>query len=219
MTGLKLATFWRSGAAHRVRIALALKGLEFEPLAINLAKFAQKDPAFAALNPLQLVPALETDAGWLTQSLAIMEWLEETYPSPPLLPADPLARARQRAMAQVVACDIHPLNNQRALVWLRKEASLDDAAILRWCLAWVEPGFAALENMLAEAQGAGPWANGAAPGLADCCIAPQTFAAQSRYGLDITRYPRLAALDAAAQSHPAFIAAHPDTQPDAPRTA
>lgn len=214
---IRLYDYWRSGAGHRVRIALALKGIAHERIAVDLRAGAQREAEHRARNPQGFVPLLEVETApgavlRIPQSLAILEWLEEVHPAPPLLPADPAARARARAMAAVIASDVHPLGNLRVLQWLRGEAGLDDPQIAAWALRWIGDGFATLEAMLAEAPG--PWAHGESPGLADCCIAPQIYAARSRYGFDIRPFPKLAAIAAAADAHPAFIAAHPERQAD-----
>jgi maleylpyruvate isomerase len=212
---IRLHDYFRSGTSHRVRIALALKGVSYERAPVNLAQGAHQDDAFAALNPQKLAPALEINGVVLTQSPAILEWIEETYPEPPLLPQDAIARAKVRAMVHVPACDIHPLNNLRVLKYVRARFGADDAAVQDWCMEWVRPGFAALETLIGEGPGDGPWAWGAALTLADCAIAPQIYAAVSRYQLDLSAYPRLARLAGAADAHPAFQAAHPSAQSDA----
>ncbi len=211
---LKVYDYWRSGTSHRLRIALALKGLDYRQESIDLLAAAQRSPDHLARNPQGFVPVVETEDALLTQSPAIIEWLEETYPDPPLLPADPVARAKVRAIAMAVACDIHPLGNTRVLKYLRDDYGRDDAAIAAWALRWIRDGFTAIEQMLADGPG-GPWCWGAAPGYADVCVVPQIYAAVSRYGLDIRHYRRLAEIDMAAASHPAFQAAHPTRHPDA----
>ncbi len=210
-----LFNYWRSGTSHRTRIALALKGVACEQVAIDLTASAQRDPDFLARNPQGLVPAFVTDDGeTLTQSMAIIEWLEETHPTPPLLPRDPVARAKVRAIANAVACDIHPLGNLRVLQYLRKEYGQDEAGVAAWATRWIRDGFTAIEQMLAESP-KGPWCWGDAPTLADVCVVPQIYAAVSRYGLDIRHWRRLAEVDMAAAAHPAFQIAHPTRQPDA----
>lgn len=213
---ITLYDYFRSGTSHRTRIALHLKGVAFTHVAIDLRAGAHKDPTFLARNPQGLTPALEVDGVMLTQSPAILEWLEEAFPEPPLLPRDPIARAHVRALAAIVACDIHPLGNMRVLNALREDHHQATEAIAGFAVRWIKEGFAALEALLARGPGDGPWAWGATPTLADCCIAPQIYAAVSRYDLPMTPYPRLARLWAAAQAHDAFIAAHPLNQPDAP---
>lgn len=212
---LTLYNYWRSGTSHRTRIAFALKGVAYENVSIDLTAAAQRDADFLARNPQGLVPALDLDDGQtITQSMAIIEWLEETHPEPALLPKDAVARAKVRAIANAVACDIHPLGNLRVLQYLRKEYGQDDASITDWSMRWIRDGFGAIEQMLADGPG-GPWCWGAAPTLADVCLVPQIYAAVSRYALDIRAYRRLAEIDMAAAGHPAFQAAHPTRQPDA----
>jgi maleylpyruvate isomerase len=211
---LTLIDYWRSGTSHRTRIALHLKGLEFEHRSVDLRAGAQRGADYLRLNPQGLAPTLVVDGTPLTQSPAILEWLEEAYPAPPLLPADPIARAHVRAIAAAVACDIHPLGNVRVLKYLRGELGQDEAAALAFARCWIEDGFAAIEGLLERGPG-GPWCWGDAPTLADCCLVPQIYAAVDRHGLALP--PRLAEIDAAAAAHPAFIAAHPKNQPDAPR--
>lgn len=208
--------YWRSGTSYRTRIALNLKGLAYEQVGIDLREGDQKSAAFLALNPQGLVPALELspqDGGpaVLTQSPAILEWLEEAHPEPPLLPRGPVARAQVRAMAALVACDIHPLNNLRVLKALR-ETGADQAATDAWAARWIVPGFDALETLIAR-HGAG-WAFGEAPTLADCCLIPQAYSA-ARFNVALDPWPRIAEIVARAEAHPAFAVAHPDRQPDA----
>lgn len=204
--------YWRSGAAWRTRIALALKGLTYDQRGVDLRTGAQRSDAFAAFNPQGMVPALEIDGAILTQSPAILEWLEETHPAPPLLPADPVGRAQVRAMAALIGCDIHPLNNLRVGQALRESFGADQAAVDAWAGRWVLPGFAALETLVAR-HGAG-WCFGASPTLADCYLVPQIYSAR-RFNVPLDAFPRLLAMDGVAARHPAFIAAHPDAQPDA----
>lgn len=211
---MKLHSYFRSGTSHRTRIALNLKGLAYEIAPVNLADGAQRSDEFRALNPQALVPALEVGGAVLTQSVAILEWLEEAYPAPPLLPNDPIARAHVRAIAAAVGSEIHPLGNLRVLNAIRALGA-DDEGVKAWALRWISDGFAAIEQLLQKGPG-GPWCWGKAPGLADCYVVPQVYAATSRYGFDMAAYPRLAGVAAAAESHLAFIAAHPLNQPDAP---
>lgn len=209
---LILHGYWRSGAAYRTRIALNLKGLAYDIVAHDLRKGDQRGQDYLALNPQGLVPALETDGAVLTQSPAILEWLEETYPEPPLLPAGALARARARAMCALVACDIHPLGNLRVLNALRADLGADEAQVQAWIGRWIGAGFDALEALVAR-HGEG-WAYGAAPTLADCCLIPQVYAAR-RFSVNTAPWPNLMAVADRAAQHPAFLAAHPDRQPDA----
>ncbi|WP_339914619.1 maleylacetoacetate isomerase [uncultured Brevundimonas sp.] len=204
--------YWRSGTSYRTRIALNLKGLTYDQVGVDLRQGAQRSAAYLALNPQGLVPALEVDGQVLTQSPAILEWLEETCPEPPLLPVDTGARAQVRAMAALIGCDIHPLNNLRALKALRQDFGADQAATDAWAGHWVHAGFAALEALVAR-HGDG-WAWGDAPTLADCYLIPQIYSAR-RFNVSLEAYPRLLAIETAAEAHPAFIAAHPDRQPDA----
>ncbi|NJC40583.1 maleylpyruvate isomerase [Brevundimonas alba] len=204
--------YWRSGAAYRTRLALNLKGLAYEQSGVDLRTGAQRSEAFVALNPQGMVPALEVDGAILTQSPAILEWLEETHPTPALLPADALDRARVRAMAALVGCDIHPLNNLRVGKALRETFGADQAAVDAWAARWILPGFEALERLVAT-HGNG-WCFGPTPTLADCYLVPQIYSAR-RFNVPLDAFPRLLAIEAAAQAHPAFVAAHPDNQPDA----
>ena len=214
---MKLFTYFRSSAAWRLRIALNLKGVAWTPAFVHLLKDGgeQHGAAFRATNPLGLVPALETDAGAvLTQSLAIIEWLEETHPAPPLLPADPLARAAVRAFALTIACDIHPLDNLRVLRYLKREMGQKQHEIDAWYRHWIAEGLPSLEAAVARQDGPGPWCFGAAPGLADVFLIPQLGNAR-RLDCPLDGFPRLLRADAAASVHPAFIAAAPAAQPDA----
>ena len=209
---LTLHSFWQAAAPFRVRIGLQLKGLSYDYVPVNLAGGEQGEPPYKALNRQGLTPALEVGDRILTQSLAILEWLEETHPEPAILPKAPLDRALVRAMAGIVACDIHPLNNRRVVRRLGA-MGVDPAGVTAWTLDWVRDGFDALEPMIA-ANGAG-YAFGDTPTVADCCIVPQAYAAAVRYGMDLSAWPSLAGAYAKALQHPAFQAAHPDRQPDA----
>jgi len=211
---LVLYDYWRSGAGYRVRIGLNLKGLAYERRAIDLRTGAQRDPAYQALAPQGLLPALIRGEQVLTQSLAILEWLEETYPKPRLLPREPVERAIVRAMALLVAADIHPLGNLRVLNALRQGHGADDADVQAWIARWIGDGFAALERLI-ERHGGG-FAFGDAPTLADCCLAPQVYAAK-RFKVDLAPYPRLMAAHARAGALDAFADAHPSRQSDADR--
>ncbi len=209
---LVLHGYWRSGAAYRTRIALNLKGLTYEQRGVDLRTGAQRSEAFMALNPQGMVPALEADGVVLTQSPAILEWLEETHPEPALLPADAVGRAQVRAMAALVGCDIHPLNNLRVGKALREGFGADHAAVDAWAARWITPGFSALEALVAR-HGAG-WSFGGGPTLADCYLIPQIYSAR-RFNVPLEAFPRLLAVEATANAHPAVAAAHPDRQPDA----
>lgn len=204
--------YWRSGAAYRTRIALALKRQAYEAQGVDLRTGAHKSEVFVALNPQGMVPALELDSTVLTQSPAILEWLEETCPEPALLPAASVDRAHVRAMAALIGCDIHPLNNLRVGKALREAFGADQPAIDAWAARWILPGFEALEALVAR-HGRG-WCFGDAPTLADCYLIPQIYSAR-RFNVPLEAFPRLLAIDTLASQHPAFVAAHPDNQPDA----
>ncbi len=214
MSGLTLYGYWRSGPSYRVRIAMALKGLAYRYVGVNLLAGEQTEPDNAARHPLRLVPSLElADGRILTQSPAILEWLDEVYPAVPLLPAEPMARAQIRAMAALIGCDIHPLHNLRILGYLGAEMGHDNESRLLWSRHWISQGFAGLEALLKHTE-PGPYCWGDMPSLADIYLIPQVYSAR-RWGIDMASYPRLAAIEAAALTHPAFAAAHPDQQPDA----
>ena len=210
---MKLFTYFRSSAAYRVRIALNLKGLPYEVASIHLTKDGgqQRKPEFRAVNPQMRVPALELSGGEvLTQSLAIIEYLDEIHPEPPLLPADALERAKVRAIAQMVACDIHPLNNLVALQYLKRELKHEQPEIDAWYHHWVIEGFNAIEAMIEP----GPYACGAHVTLADICLVPQVFNAR-RLKVPLDRFPKIVAADAACLKLPEFDKAAPENQPDA----
>ena len=217
---LQLYSYFRSSAAYRLRIALHLKGLAFDTVPVHLLKGGgeQLQSAYRAVNPAALVPALQMGAGsdgpTLTQSLAIMEYLDETHPQPPLLPADALGRARVRALALTVACDIHPLNNLRVLTYLSGELQASGDARNAWARHWMALGFATLEQHLANDAATGLCCHGDTPTLADCCVVPQVFNAR-RFELDLAPYPTLVRIAEHCEALPAFIAAHPAQQPDA----
>jgi maleylacetoacetate isomerase len=206
--------YFRSSAAYRCRIAFNLKGVQPELVPVHLRKGEQRAPEYLQLNPHGLVPALETGGRLLTQSLAIIEWLDETRPDPPLLPRDPLDRAHVRALALSIACDIHPLQNLRVLGHLKSELKQDQQGLDRWCRRWIEGGLAAYEATLARAGTAGAFSFGDTPTLADICLAPQLFSAE-RFGADISVHRTLARIKQSCDAHPAFAAAHPSRQPDA----
>jgi maleylpyruvate isomerase len=209
---MKLHGYFRSSASYRVRIALNLKGLRAEHLPHHLRKGEQRDPAYLALNPQGLVPTLQDDRGAvLIQSLAIIEWLEETHPEPPLLPKDPLRRAQVRAFAQVLACDTHPVQNLKVLARLR-QLGLPEEKVTEWA-AWANrEGLAACETLIASEPG--PFCFGAAPTMADLCLVPQLANAR-RFGVDLAAFPRLLTAETAAKNIKAFADAAPDRQPDA----
>jgi maleylacetoacetate isomerase/maleylpyruvate isomerase len=209
---LTLYSSWRASAPYRVRIGLALKGLAYAYVSVDVAADAQREPDYRAVNPQALVPTLVLpDGRRLSQSMAILEWLDETHPAPPLLPADPTDRAVVRAMSGVIACDIHPVNNRRILQAIMAHGVDADGAIA-WQQRWMSDGFDALEPLIAE-HGRG-YAFGDRPSLVDCCLVPQAYNAR-RVDLTLERWPALAAAIGAAMAHPAFIAARPDNQPDA----
>ena len=212
---MRLYTFWRSSAAYRVRIALNLKGLGYTSISKALGKGAHLAADYTALNPQGLIPALEDDGHVIAQSLAIIEYLDETHPVPPFLPGDPLGRATVRSIAQAIACDIHPLNNLRVLNYLRGPLALDDAGVTAWYRHWIGVGFAGLEQLARRHSRAGRFFYGEAPTLADICLVPQVYNAR-RFECDLTPYPTLVALSAALESVPEFAAARPEAQPDAP---
>lgn len=205
--------YFRSSAAWRCRIAFNLKGIAPETVFVHLRKGEQKADGFRAINPQALLPALETDEGVLTQSLAIIEWLDETHPTPALLPRDPFRRAQVRSFAQVIACDIHPLQNLRVLEYLRKEYGQDEAGVQRWCQRWLGDGLAACEALLARHQGDAPFCFGDRPSLADICLAPQMASAQ-RFGVDTSGFTRLNRVMAQCNALAAFQEAHASRQPD-----
>jgi maleylpyruvate isomerase len=210
---VKLYGYFRSSAAYRVRIALNLKGVAHEHTFVHLLRDGgwQTTPEYLARNPQGLVPALELDGGdVLTQSLAIIEYLDEVHPEPPLVPGDAVMRARVRAIAQAVACDIHPLNNLRVLKYLRHEMGQSKEAVDAWYRRWIVTGFAAIETMIGDD---GYCISGQVT-LADVCLVPQIFNAR-RYEIDLAPYPRLGKVEAVCGDIPAFAGAHPDQQPDA----
>jgi maleylacetoacetate isomerase len=213
---LRLYTYFRSSAAYRVRIALALKGLAYESVPVHLLRDGgeQHQGDYRAVNPSALVPALQDDGATLTQSLAILEYLEETHPQPALLPQAPLDRARVRALALVVACDIHPLNNLRVLNYLTGTLQASDAERTAWMHHWMALGLQAVEQLLAHNPQTGLFCHGDTPTLADCCLVPQVFNAQ-RFQVDMAPYPTVQRIAAHCESLEPFKAAHPGQQPDA----
>ena len=212
---MKLYTYFRSSAAFRVRIALNLKGLAYEPVFVHLAKGEHRQPDYAAVNPQALVPTLELDDGTrLNQSLAIIEYLETLRPQPALLPPDALERARVRALALLVACEIHPLNNLRVLQHLKRGLGQSEEQIKAWYQHWVADGLAKFEAELGKGRPRGRFCHGDVPSLADCCLVPQIFNAR-RYDCDLARYPETMAAFEACMQLPAFDRAQPAKQPDA----
>ena len=210
---MELYSFFASGTSYRLRIALNLKGLDYTTIPVDLRSEAHLGAEFKAINPQGLVPALVDGGLTLTQSPAIIEWLEERYPNPPLLPADPDARARVRALAAVVGCDIHPLNNRRVLVYLRQELGCDEAQVNAWCGRWIGAGFAALEALLGEDRQRQGYCFGTQATLADVYLIPQLAGAR-RFPFDLTPYPRLLEVEHNCLALPAFANAAPARQPD-----
>jgi maleylpyruvate isomerase len=211
---MKLYGFFRSGTSHRLRIALNLKGLEYEHIAVDLRRDQHLSGDYAAINPQQLVPALDVDGRILTQTPAIIEWLEERYPTPPLLPSDPLSRAHVRALAAIIGCDIHPINNKRVLDTLKRRFRADQAAVEAWCATWIDAGFDAYEKLILSAGQSGLFSFGSTPTIADVYLVPQLESAR-RFNIDISRWPTLAAIGAECMNLEAFKRAAPSVQPDA----
>ncbi|WP_323001560.1 maleylacetoacetate isomerase [Denitromonas sp.] len=213
---MKLYTYFRSSAAYRVRIALNLKGLPWEAAAVHLARDGgeQHSAAYRAVNPAELVPTLEDRGATLTQSLAIIEYLDELRPQPALLPANLLARARVRAIAQAIACDIHPINNLRVLQYLTGTLGVSEDQKLAWYRHWVDTGLAAVEAMLADHPDTGQFCHGDTPGLADCCLVPQVYNAR-RFNCRLDHVPTVMRIVDACEGLPAFQAAAPGAQADA----
>lgn len=212
---MKLYTYYRSSAAYRVRIALNLKQLPYDAAFIHLLKDGgqQHQAAYAALNPQQLVPALEDNGLLLTQSLAIIEYLDETRPTTPLLPTDAAGRARVRALSQLIACDTHPLNNLRVLQYLQQQLNAGEEAKTAWYRHWIQESFNALEQLL-QSPHTSRFCHGDTPTLADCCLVPQVYNAR-RFQVDLSPYPTIVRIDAACNALPAFQTASPEMQPDA----
>lgn len=215
---MKLYNFFRSGTSHRLRIALNLKGLVVDYVGVDLRTEQHLGAAYKALNPQGLVPALQLDGDdehqLMIQSPAIIEWLEERYPTPPLLPAHRDARARVRALAAIVGCDIHPVNNRRILEALRHDFGADDAAVNRWCVKWITDGFNAIEALLEGDESRGDFCFGRSPTLADVYLIPQVESAR-RFKVDMIGWPLIDAVDAACAKIDAFRRAAPAVQPDA----
>ncbi len=213
---IQLYTFFRSSAAYRVRIALNLKGLPYDAVPVHLLRGGgeQHAPGYTQLNPTQLIPTLVDGSLTLGQSLAILEYLEEAYPTPALLPDDAGGRARVRAVSMSIACDIHPLNNLRVLQYLERELKVDEAAKSRWYQHWIILGFSALETMLRSSDATGAFCHGEAPSMADCCLVPQVANAR-RFEIALDDFPTICRIDANCAELPAFRQALPQNQPDA----
>jgi maleylacetoacetate isomerase len=214
---LRLYGYWRSSASHRVRIALQLKGLDYEyrPVDLRTDGGAQFSAEYRALNPQSRVPTLETPDGLLTQSMAIMEWLEETYPQPPLLPPDARGRARVRALAQILVADVQPLQNTSVTRYLRESLHVDETALAAWLAEWIGRGLSSVENLLGREPASGDYCVGERPTIADICLAAQCESAR-RFGVALAPYPRISRIDAACGALGAFQRAAPQQQVDAP---
>ena len=211
---MKLYSFFRSGTSHRLRIALNLKGVATAYVAVDLRVDEQQGDAFKSVNPQQMVPALDTGKQVLIQSPAIIEWLEEKHPTPALLPADVNQRAHVRALAAIVGCDIHPINNRRILETLRKQFGANEAAVNAWCATWISAGFDAYEALIAADTQRGRFSFGDTPTLADVYLIPQVESAR-RFKVDMARWPLISAIDKACGELEAFKKAAPMAQPDA----
>ncbi|MEO8600845.1 MAG: maleylacetoacetate isomerase [bacterium] len=213
---LKLYTYFRSSAAYRVRIALNLKGLSYQSVPVHLLKNGGEhlQDSYRAINPGAMLPSLQDGDSTLTQSLAILEYLEEVYPDISLLPVDPLGRARVRALALTVACDIHPINNLRVLKYISGVLQVSEETKTQWYRHWTHEGLGIMEAHLARDRQTGIFCHGETPTLADCCLIPQVFNAQ-RFQVDLSPYPIIAGIHARCAELPAFISAHPEQQPDA----
>jgi maleylpyruvate isomerase len=211
---MKLYTFFRSSASFRVRIALNYKGIAYEPVIVSLPKAEHAEPRFRAVNPQGLVPALDDSGHVLSQSLAIMEYLDEAHPGPKLLPVDPLDRAYVRAFSQLIACEVHPLNNLRTLKYIKKTYKLEEEDVNSWYRHWIAEGFTLMETFLREEGMHGRHVYRDQVTIADCCLVPQVFNAQ-RYQCDLNPYPTVMRIFDACMKLEAFIAAQPSKQPDA----
>ena len=210
---MRLYSFFRSSAAFRVRIALNLKGVDYETVAVDLPHDRHREPDFLETNPQATIPVLDDDGTILWQSLAIIEYLDSRFPEPRLIPAEPVARARVQALAQLIVCEIHPLNNLRVLRYLRGNLDLDDAAVSRWYEHWIAQGFTGLE-MLVKRWSGGRYCFGDSVSVADVCLVPQVYNAR-RFDCDLAPYPTLVGIADALRAEPAFARAAPETQPDA----
>lgn len=215
---LQLYSYWRSSAAYRVRIGLNLKALAYDTLPVHLVRDGGEQHAddYRELNPQELVPVLKHGDRILRQSMAILEYLDETWPSPPLLPVSSRDRQRVRAIAQAVACEIHPLNNLRVLQYFDRTWNVPQPERDEWVRHWIASGFAAVETMLADHPSTGEFCEGDIPGLADCCLVPQVYNAR-RFGLDMSPFPTIERIERTCLALPEFDAARPENQPDAPQ--
>jgi len=213
---MKLYGYFRSSTAYRTRIAMNLKGLDYDYVAVNLAQDKQLNEAFKSINPQGLVPVLQVDDLSLYQSPAILEWLEEVYPENPLLPKDAIGRMHVRAISAMIGCDMHPINNRRILQYLRRELSADENDVMAWCNRWISEGFAALEKRLAADKNRGKFCYGNAPTFADCYLIPQVSSAR-RFKVDMSAYPNIVDIDTHCRTLKAFANADPMVQPDAPQ--
>jgi maleylacetoacetate isomerase len=214
---MHLHTYHQSSASYRVRIALNLKGIAVSQSFHDLTKAQQHNADYARINPQKMVPSLVLDSGdVLTQSLAIIEYLDENFSGAPLLPKEPIARAHARAISMLIAGDISPINNLKIRLYLKSDLGANDAAVTRWIGHWISDGFTALEALLARSPHTGNFCVGNVPSMADCCLVPQIFNAR-RFGVDLTDFSNICRIVSNCEAHPAFIAAHPSSQPDAPK--
>ncbi|MGR3897837.1 maleylacetoacetate isomerase [Psychrobacter sp. 1176_08] len=212
---MTLYGYFRSSTSYRTRIAMNLKGLDYDYIAVNLAQDEQLEASFQSINPQGLVPVLQADDLLLYQSPAILEWLEDIYPDTPLLPKDAAGRMQVRALSAIIGCDIHPLNNRRILQYLRNELSVDEEVVLAWCSRWMKEGFDALEKRLANDKTRGKFCYGNHPTFADCYLIPQVSSAR-RFKVDLSAYPNIVEIDTHCRTLKAFADADPMVQPDAP---
>lgn len=212
---MTLYSYFRSGTSHRTRIAMNLKGLDYDYIAVNLAEDKQLESKYKAINPQGLVPTLQADDLILFQSPAILEWLEEVYPEHPLLPSDSAGRMRVRALSALIGCDIHPINNRRILQHLRNELSVGEEEVLTWCQHWINEGFTTLETLLEKDKTRGKFCYGDNPTFAECYLIPQVYSAR-RFKVDMTPYPNIVAIDEHCRTLKAFLDSEPMNQPDAP---
>ncbi len=213
---MTLYGYFRSSTSYRTRIAMNLKGLDYDNITVNLAQDEQLNSEFKAINPQGLVPVLQTDDLWLYQSPAILEWLEEVYPEKALLPTDAASRMQVRAISAMIGCDIHPINNRRILQYLRNELSVDEEEVIAWCNRWMSEGFGALEKILAKDTTRGKFCYGDSPTFADCYLIPQVSSAR-RFKVNLDAYPNIVEIDTHCRTLAAFADADPMMQPDAPK--